>query len=51
MWFVILGRDTPDALARRLAARSEHLKRLEALRDAGRLLIADLTAQLGDRRL
>ena len=40
MWFMILGRDAPDALARRLAARAEHLKRLEALRDAGRLLLA-----------
>lgn len=40
MWFVILGRDAPDALPRRLAARAEHLKRLEALRDAGRLLLA-----------
>jgi uncharacterized protein YciI len=40
MWFVILGRDEPDALSRRLAARGDHLKRLEALRDAGRLLLA-----------
>ena len=40
MWFVILGRDEPDALPRRLAARGEHLKRLELLRDAGRLLLA-----------
>lgn len=40
MWFVILGRDAPDALPRRLATRGEHLKRLEALRDAGRLLLA-----------
>jgi uncharacterized protein YciI len=40
MWFMILGRDAPDALPRRLAARAEHLKRLEALRDAGRLLLA-----------
>lgn len=40
MWFVILGRDAPDALARRLAARTDHLARLHALRDAGRLLLA-----------
>lgn len=39
MWFVILGRDEPDALPRRLAARGAHLARLEALRDAGRLLL------------
>lgn len=40
MWFVLLGRDASDALPRRLAARGEHLRRLEALRDAGRLLLA-----------
>ena len=40
MWFVILGRDAPDSLSRRLAARPAHLARLTALRDAGRLLLA-----------
>jgi uncharacterized protein YciI len=40
MWFVIFGRDAADALPRRLAARADHLKRLEALRDSGRLLLA-----------
>lgn len=40
MWFVILGRDAEDALPKRLAARPDHLARLEALRDAGRLLLA-----------
>jgi len=40
MWFVILGRDAPDALPRRLAARANHLARLEVLRDGGRLLLA-----------
>lgn len=40
MWFVILGRDAVDTLPRRLAARGDHLRRLEALRDAGRLLLA-----------
>lgn len=40
MWFVILGRDAPDALPHRLAARGAHLKRLEMLRDEGRLLLA-----------
>jgi uncharacterized protein YciI len=40
MWFVILGRDAADALPRRLAVRADHLKRLEALRDSGRLLLA-----------
>lgn len=40
MWYMILGADAPDSLDRRRAARPEHLKRLEALREAGRLLIA-----------
>ncbi len=40
MWYLILGRDAPDTLPRRLAARSEHLARLQSLRDQGRLLLA-----------
>ena len=40
MLYMILGQDTPDSLARRLAVRPEHLARLEALRNAGRLLLA-----------
>lgn len=40
MWYAIEGHDGPDVLARRLAARAEHLARLVALRDAGRLLLA-----------
>lgn len=40
MWYVILGRDAPDALPRRLAARADHLSRLHALADQGRLLLA-----------
>ncbi|HZH44579.1 MAG TPA: YciI family protein [Lysobacter sp.] len=40
MWYLIEGFDAPDALPRRLAARPAHLARLEALRDAGRLLMA-----------
>ncbi len=40
MWYVIFGRDAADSLQRRLAARSDHLARLHALRDAGRLLLA-----------
>jgi uncharacterized protein len=40
MWYVILGRDAPDSLARRLDSRPAHLERLNALRDAGRLLLA-----------
>ena len=40
MWYAIEGFDGPDVLARRLAARPEHLARLTALRDEGRLLLA-----------
>ncbi len=40
MWYAIEGFDGPDVLAKRLAARPEHLARLTALRDEGRLLLA-----------
>ncbi|MBU8974744.1 MULTISPECIES: YciI family protein [unclassified Lysobacter] len=40
MWYVIEGYDGKDVLAQRLAARPEHLARLTALRDEGRLLLA-----------
>ncbi|KAF1687798.1 hypothetical protein B1992_02695 [Pseudoxanthomonas broegbernensis] len=40
MWYVIEGYDGQDGLAGRGQARSAHLERLVALRDAGRLLVA-----------
>lgn len=40
MWYAIIGNDKKDSLAARLAARPAHLARLEALRDAGRLMLA-----------
>ena len=40
MWYVIEGHDHPGTLAQRRAARPAHLARLEALRDAGDLLVA-----------
>ena len=40
MRYVILGRDVPDSLDKRLAARAEHLARLTALQTAGRLVLA-----------
>ena len=40
MWYVIEGFDKADALPRRMAARADHLARLVALRDDGRLLLA-----------
>lgn len=40
MWYLILGHDRPDSLSARLAARPQHLARLHALRDDGRLRLA-----------
>lgn len=40
MWYVIEGHDGEGVLAKRQAARPEHLARLTALRDEGRLLLA-----------
>ena len=40
MWYVIEGYDGQDVLAARLQARAAHLARLQALLDAGRLLLA-----------
>ena len=40
MWYVIIGHDAPDSLAGRVAARPEHLARLEQLQRDGRLLLA-----------
>jgi uncharacterized protein len=40
MWYMIFGHDRPGSLQARLAARPQHLQRLEALREQGRLLMA-----------
>lgn len=40
MWYVIVGEDTENSLAKRLAHRPAHLQRLEALKTEGRLLLA-----------
>lgn len=40
MLYAIIGRCPPDSGARRLAVRDQHLQRLQALRDAGRLVLA-----------
>ncbi len=40
MWYAIEGQDGPDVLSKRLAARADHVARLLALRDQGRLLLA-----------
>ncbi|MEM0911348.1 MAG: YciI family protein [Pseudomonadota bacterium] len=40
MYYIIYAKDKPDSLSKRLAARPQHLQRLEALKDSGRLLVA-----------
>jgi uncharacterized protein YciI len=40
MWYAIMGRDAENSLEKRSAARPQHLARLQALREAGRLLLA-----------
>ena len=40
MWFALMGEDVPGTLEKRLAARAEHLARLQQLKEQGRLLLA-----------
>ncbi|MFP4263353.1 MAG: YciI family protein [Halomonas sp.] len=40
MLYAIISEDVNNSLERRLAARPDHLARLEALRDEGRLVMA-----------
>lgn len=40
MYYLIYAQDTPNTLAQRLAARPDHLARLQALDAEGRLLTA-----------
>ena len=40
MLYVIIGEDTPGTLEQRLAARPEHVARLQALQADGRLILA-----------
>ncbi|MGZ8982592.1 MAG: YciI family protein [Methylotenera sp.] len=40
MWYAIMAEDTANSLDKRLAARPEHLSRLQAFQDTGRLLLA-----------
>lgn len=40
MYYAISGRDVPNSLGKRQAARPAHLARLEQLKNAGRLLVA-----------
>lgn len=40
MLYVINGEDVSDSLEKRMAVRPEHLKRIQALLEAGRLILA-----------
>lgn len=40
MWYAIISQDKPNSLADRLSVRPAHVERLQALKAAGRLLIA-----------
>jgi len=40
MHYVIIATDKPNTLEERLAARPDHLKRLQALQEQGRLVVA-----------
>lgn len=40
MWYAIIAEDTPNSLEKRLAARPQHLARLQQLQDEARLLLA-----------
>jgi uncharacterized protein len=40
MLYAMIGKDVPDSLPMRIAARPAHLARLQALQDQGRLLLA-----------
>ncbi|MDD5388666.1 MAG: YciI family protein [Gallionellaceae bacterium] len=40
MFYAIVAEDVPDSLEKRLAARPDHLARLNQLKDDGRLLLA-----------
>lgn len=40
MLYVINGEDVPDSLEKRMTVRSEHLRRIQALQEAGRLILA-----------
>ncbi len=40
MLYAFISEDVPGTLDKRLAVRPDHLQRLQALRDAGRLILA-----------
>jgi len=40
MWYAIIAQDNANSLKKRLAARGDHLARLQQLKQQGRLLVA-----------
>ncbi|HAF01207.1 MAG TPA: hypothetical protein DCO68_10500 [Methylophilaceae bacterium] len=40
MWYAIIAQDIDNSLEKRIKARPQHLARLQALQEAGRLLLA-----------
>lgn len=40
MFYAIISQDVENSLEKRMSARAEHLARLQALQDEGRLLVA-----------
>jgi uncharacterized protein len=40
MYYTIMGQDIEDSLEKRMSVRTEHIARLQALQDEGRLLTA-----------
>lgn len=40
MWYAVISEDHEGSLEKRISARPDHLARLKALRDEGRLLVA-----------
>lgn len=40
MWYAIIAEDAPNSLEKRMTARPEHLARLTALQNDGKLLLA-----------
>jgi uncharacterized protein YciI len=40
MWYTIIGQDTPHSLEKRMSVRPDHIARLQALQNVGKLLLA-----------
>ena len=40
MFYAIISQDVPDSLEKRMSVRADHIARLKALQDEGRMLLA-----------